>query len=293
MSKIKRKKIFCILSKFFKLFMIVMLIAFILLPFYNMMLLSLVPEKDYISETILLFPKNITLDSFKYVLNNKSIVNGFIITTLVTVIGSIFNMFLTITSAYVLTKKFKGKKIYVFLIFIALYFDGGVLANYLLVKKIGLIDSIFAMILPTGINIVFLLMMTKSFSKVPKSLIDSAKLDGANDIDILRKIVIPISKPTIIAIFIYYAVERWNEWYLGMLYINTSKLQPLQLVLRDIISNVNITSSNSLAGILGIEAFDIGIKMACTIITMIPIIILFPFLQRYFINGLTEGSVKE
>lgn len=293
MIELKKHKILNVLKKILSVFLIITLIGFILLPFYNMVLLSIVPEKDYISETLLLFPKNITLDSFKYVLNNKSIINGFLVTSLITIVGSLFNMILTITSAYVLTKNFKGKKLYVILIFIALYFDGGVLANYLLIKNLGLLDSVFAMILPTGINIVFLLLLTKAFNKVPESLIDSAKLDGANDFDILRKIVIPISKPTIIAIFIYYAVERWNEWYLGMLYINTSKLQPLQLVLRDIISNVNISNSNSLAEVLGIVPFDVGIKMACTIITMIPIVIVYPFLQKYFINGLTEGSVKE
>ena len=215
-----------------------------------------------------------------------------LVTSLVTVFGTIYDLFLTITAAYILVQNFPGKKIYVSLLFIAMFFDGGLIANYLVVDSLGLIDTLFAMILPTGINVMFLLLLVKSFRKVPESLIESAKMDGANDFTILFKIMIPMAKPTIIALTLYYAVDRWNEWFLGMIYINSAELQPLQLLLRSIISDTNSSALQELLNNLGIVPFAQGIKMACTVVATIPILLLFPLLQKHFLND-TSGSTKE
>lgn len=272
---------------------VVLMIGFILIPFYNMILLSITPENIYLREDFILYPKEVTWDSFKYVFNNNTIWQGLVITIIVTLVGTIYNLFLTITAAYALNSDFPGKKIYVGLIFIALFLDGGLISNYLLISKIGLIDSIFSMILPTGINIAYLLLLYKAFGNIPSSVIESARLDGANDVQILSKIVIPMSKPIIAAIALYYAVERWNEWYLGMLYINTSSLRPLQLILKGIVSNANSIANSELADNLGIIPFSTGIKMACTVVTMIPVVLIYPLLQKHFIEGISEGSIKE
>ena len=254
-----------------------------------MLLLSITPESIYLKEDFIVYPKKITWDSYKYVFNNSAILRGLGITTIVTVVGTLYNLFLTITAAYVLNNAFPLKRIYVMLIFVALFFDGGLISNYLLIDKLGLINSIFSMVLPTGINIAYLLLFYKSFGSIPKSTIKSAKLDGANDIQILAKIIVPMSKPIIAAIALYYAVERWNEWYLGMLYINTSSLRPLQLILKNIVSNSNSMVNSELADHLGIIPFSAGIKMACTVVTMIPVLIIYPFLQRHFIDGFSES----
>ena len=270
---------------------IIILIGIILIPFYNMLLLSITPESIYLKEDFIVYPKKITWDSYKYVFNNNAILRGLSITTIVTVVGTLYNLFLTITAAYVLNSSFPLKRIYVMLIFVALFFDGGLISNYLLISQLGLINSVFSMILPTGINIAYLLLLYKSFGAIPKSTINSAKLDGANDIQILAKIIVPVSKPIIAAIALYYAVERWNEWYLGMLYINTSSLRPLQLILKNIVSNSNSMVNSELADHLGIIPFSAGIKMACTVVTMIPVLLIYPFLQRHFIDGFS-GSYK-
>ena len=271
----------------------VLIVGFIVLPFYSMVLLSIVPESLYLREDILLFPKEFSLESFIYIFSNNAIFKGVVITVIVTIVGTFYNMILTVTSAYVLTRKFYGKKIYSFLIFMAMFFDGGLVSNYLLIKNLGLIDRIFSMILPTGINIAYLLLLTKAFSEIPQAIVESAKIDGANDIDILFRIIVPVSKPILVAICLYYAVERWNEWYLGMLYINSSAYQPLQLILRGIISNINSIRATELMDNLGMIPFSDGIKMACTIVTMIPIVIVYPFLQKHFISGLADGAIKE
>lgn len=272
---------------------IVLISGIILLPFYNMLLLSVVPENIFLQEDFLLYPKGFTLDSFIYVFDSRTLWKGACITVLVTVIGTAYNMFLTVTAAYVLTQNFYGKKVYVTLLFLIMFFDGGLIANYLLIKNLKLIDSIFAMILPTGINIAYLLLLSKSFKRIPRAMIESARIDGANDVAILSKIVVPAAKPTIITIALYYAVERWNEWYLGMLYINSSDLQPLQLVLRSIVSNANSIRATELMENLGIIPFENGVKMACTIVTMVPIVLVYPFLQKQFVGGLTDGATKE
>ena len=273
--------------------LVVLISGVILLPFYNMLLLSVVPEKIFLQEDFLLYPKEFTFNSFMYVFDNRTIWKGVCITFLVTVIGTAYNMFLTVTAAYVLTRDFWGKKIYVTLLFLTMFFDGGLIANYLLVKNLKLLDSIFAMIMPVGINIAYLLLLSKSFRRIPRAMIESAHIDGANDVTILSQIIIPTAKPAITAITLYYAVERWNEWYLGMLYINSSDLRPLQLILRSIVANVNSIRATELMENLGIVPFENGVKMACTIVTMIPIMLVYPFLQKSFVGGLTDGAVKE
>lgn len=272
---------------------LVLICGVILLPFYNMLLLSVVPERVFLKEEFLLIPKEFTWDSFMYVFDSRAIWKGVFITVLVTVIGTAYNLFLTITAAYVLTQNFYGKKLYVTLLFLTMFFDGGLIANYLLIKNLKLLDSILAMIMPTGINIAYLLLLSKSFKRIPRAMVESARIDGANDIAILSWIVMPAAKPAITAITLYYAVERWNEWYLGMLYINSSDLQPLQLVLRSIVANANSIRATELMENLGIVPFENGIKMACTIVTMIPIVLVYPFLQKHFVVGLTDGATKE
>lgn len=282
-----------LIGKIVKILIICLILFLILFPFYSMLVLSVIPEEVYIQQGFVIIPNKFTLDSFLYVFSNSALWGAFGISVLVTILGVAFNLILTITAAYVLTIDFPGKKIYISLIFIALFFDGGLIANYLVVKDLGLIDSIFAMILPVGLDISFLLLLTKAFRKIPKSVVESAKLDGANDIQILFKFYIPIAMPMISAIAMYYAVARWNEWYLGMLYVNKLGLQPLQLVLKNIISNSSPITATELMQNMGVMPFSLGIKMACTIITMIPILILFPFMQKKFLNNLSEGSTKE
>ena len=154
-------------------------------------------------------------------------------------------------------------------------------------------DSILAMILPTGINIIFLFVMCKMLKAIPFELEEAAKLDGANDLQILFRIYLPIAKPAIAAFTLYYAVERWNEWYLGMLYIHSDLNRPLQLIVKNIVSNATFFRVSERMNMLGIVPFDDGIKMACVVITVLPIIILYPLLQKYFISGLSDGAIKE
>jgi len=264
----------------------------ILYPFYNSVLVSLVSQGDYIKERFMLFPKRIVLDSYLIVFMNGTIFDGMKVTTIITLVGTAYNMLLTTTLAYVFTKQFFGKTFFLTLIIFTMYFSGGLIPFYLLIKDLGLVDNIFAMILPAGVSIMYMTVIRKHFEGLPLELEESAKIDGASDLTILFRIILPISIPIIVTFALYYAVDRWNEWYNGMLFIRTFDKRPLQLVLRGIIQTTGNQLYTSDLAMYEIQPFSEGIKMACIVVTMTPVMIVYPFLQRYFITGLTAGAVK-
>lgn len=264
----------------------------ILYPFYNAVLTSIVTEVEYIRTPFLLFPKKIDLTSYRYIIEDGRIFMGMSVTTFVTVAGAAYNMFLTIICSYVLTKPFPGRKILSYMIIFTIYFSGGLIPYYLLMKNLQLMDSVLAMILPMGINFMYMTVIRRHFEEIPRSLLEAAKIDGAGDLRILTIIIVPLSMPILATFLLYYGVNRWNEWWNGMLFIKSVAKQPLQLVLRTIVQDA--TSANSDAGdAAGMVIFGNGIKMASTMVSMLPIMILYPFLQRFFIGGLTVGAVKE
>jgi len=265
----------------------------VIYPFYNLLLVSVTPKLQYIKEPFMLYPKEISLGSYQYIFDNARLLRGFIVTTIVTIVGTFYNITLTLSFAYALNHRFPGKNILLVFVMIPLFFDGGLVPQYLLIKNLGFMDSIFAMILPTGINLIFLFTMCKMLKSIPYELEEASRLDGANDLQILFRVYLPIAKPIIAAFALYYAVERWNEWYLGMLYIHSDIHRPLQLIVKNIVANASSFRMSERMNMLGILPFDDGIKMACVVITVLPIIFLYPLLQKYFLTGLSEGAIKE
>lgn len=264
----------------------------ILFPFYNAILISITPQATYIREPFMLYPKEVTSVSYEFVFENKAIWSSMWVTVQVTVMGTLYSIFLTVTMAYALNHKFPGKNLILGLIMFTMYFSGGLIPTYIMINNIGLMNSIFSMILPIGINISYLMVMRKYFKNIPEELEESAKIDGANDLTIMFRIVLPLAMPMVITFLIYYGVERWNEWYNGMLYIKSASKMPLQLVLRNIVSTANQFTATESMQEAGITPFGDGIKMATVMVTMLPVMILYPFMQKYFVSGLTAGAVK-
>lgn len=287
-SMLRKMKLF----DYILIFILSLYALIVIYPFYNSILVSFVSQSDYIMTPFMLFPKKIIFDSYIYVYKTGMLFSSMKITAVITIVGVIYNMLLTLLCAYVLSKPFPGRKFVAYLIVFTVYFTGGLIPNYLLIKDLHLVDNIFAMILPTGITFMYMTVLRKSFESIPKSLEESAKIDGANDITILFRIVLPLSLPIIATFTLYYGVERWNEWWNGMLYIKSSRLQPLQLVLRNIIQEASTVSNGSGSSAMT-QPFGDGIKMASTIISMLPIMMVYPFLQKFFISGLVVGAVKE
>lgn len=263
----------------------------ILYPFYNAILVSIVPQQVYVRTPFMIYPVEIDLSSYRFVFASKAISSGFKNTSIILVLGVIYNMLLTVCTAYALTKAIPGRKFFNLMIIFTLYFSGGLIPFYLLIKNIGLMNNIFAMILPTGINISSMLVTMRFFNEIPKELEESARIDGANDLTVLWKIILPLSLPILATFSLYYGVDRWNEWWNGMLFIKSSSKLPLQTVLRNIIQDAS-EIANNIPVIDKRVIFTDGIKMATVVVTMFPIMCLYPFLQRYFVSGLTAGAVK-
>lgn len=275
---------------FILLFIVLALI--VLYPFYNAVLISLVSENDYVRTPFLLYPKRIVLSSYKYIIKKSVLFTGMKNTGILTAAGVLYNMALTVICAYVLTKEFPGKKLLLYLIVFTIYFTGGLIPYYLLIKNLGLMDTIASMILPTGINFMYMTVIRRYFENIPVSLIESAKIDGASEIRILYKIVFPLSLPIMATFALYYGVDRWNEWWNGLLFIKTIDKQPLQLILRNIVQDATATNSSA-SSASGMVPFGDGIKMASTVLSMLPIMCIYPFLQKYFVSGMMVGAVKE
>ena len=264
----------------------------ILYPFYNSICVSLVSQADYIKARFMLYPKNITLESYFIVFENGSIFDGMKVTVFITLVGVVYNMLLTVSLAYGFSKQFPGRKFFLSMIVFTMYFSGGLIPFYLLIKDLNLIDNVFSMILPTGVSIMYMTVIRQNFESLPAELEESARMDGANDLTILFKILLPLSVPILVTFALYYGVERWNEWYNGMLFIRSFEKRPLQLVLRGIIQTTGQAMMTSDLQQYNITPFSEGIKMACIVVTATPIILVYPFIQKYFVSGLTVGAVK-
>ncbi len=264
----------------------------IIYPFYNTILVSLVPQNDYIRSPFMLFPVNITTDSYDFVFSSKLLMRSMRNSAVIMLIGTVYNMALTILMAYAFTKPIPGRNFFRFLVVFTMYFGGGLIPYYLLIKNLGLIDTIWVMVLPSVISVTYMLITSSFFSSLPNELVESAAIDGASEFTILLQIILPLSLPILATFTLYYAVERWNEWYHGMLFLKSTDNWPLQYTLRKIISDANFVSATAMTGSMAPPTYAEGVKMAAIVVTIFPIMAIYPFLQRYFLTGLTLGAVK-
>ncbi len=266
----------------------------IVFPFYNAVLVSLVPQTVYVRSPFLLWPKEIIFDNYRFIFNFRLIWYGIGNSIFITVVGTIYSMALTILCAYALTKKIPGRRMFRLIMVFTIYFSGGLIPYYLLINNtLRLSNSLWVMILPNGISLMYMLIISSFFSGLPPSLEDSARIDGASDLTILLRIILPLSLPILATFSLYYAVDRWNEWWHGMLFIRRVHQQPLQLILRSIIQDAQFLNQQLVPGQERPDVYGDSIKMAAVVVTMFPLMLLYPFLQRYFLSGLTLGAVKE
>lgn len=270
------------------------LILITLYPFLYIVFASLSDSVELMKHTgLLLYPQGLTLKSYAAVMKNHSIYRGYANTLIILVGGLAIRMILTCLGAYVLSKKdlVLRKPIMIFII-ITMFISGGMIPTYNLVTGMKLDNTLWALILPGAIDIFNLIILRTGFESVPQSLLEAARIDGSGDMTILTKIVIPLSMSTIAVVTLYYAVGIWNAWFDAMLYIRDYDLYPLQLILRDILIQSD-TSAMEGGGNLGdVEAISESIKYTVIIVTTIPILVVYPFLQKYFVKGTMVGAVK-
>lgn len=284
--KISSGKIF----DFFNIIIMLFVIVCTLYPFLYVVMASFSDPTALSTYTgLLLLPiKPYTFEAYKAVFSMPLILSGFKNTLFVLIVGVLVNMVFTILGAYFLS--IKGpmlKDVVAFMIIFTMYFSGGMIPGYLNVKDLGLINSLWALILPGAIGTSNLIIMKSAFLSVPDSLVESARLDGASYIQTLTKVMLPLTKATLAVLVLYYGVGHWNSWFGASIYLQDKELYPIQLILRNLLA-----STSSIAALDDIPEYAELVKYALIVITSAPIICLYPFLQKYFTKGVMMGAVK-
>ena len=267
-----------------------------LYPFYNVVILSLSNTVAVAKHTPYVLPYTFDLTGYITIIKDNNFVRALLVSLFVTIVGTSVNMFLSVIGAYVLSKrKLIGRKVFLTLILFTMLFNGGLVPTYMVVKDLGLVNSLWSMILPAAISTYYLIIMKNYFLNLPAGLLEAANLDGASEWTILWKIAIPISKPFMATFALFYAVERWNEWYNALLYINNTSIQPLQIYLRDILVALNSQLSTQAQQMMSStqKVSASAVQMATIVVTTVPILCVYPMVQKHFVKGIMVGGLKE
>jgi putative aldouronate transport system permease protein len=271
---------------------ILILIALIcFLPFVNVIASSFASTQEVVARKFILFPRTFSLDAYRYILSTPTLFKSLAVSIGVTGIGTLVSMVLTALMAYGLSRKYLiGRNSINFIVVFSMLFSGGMIPTFLVVKSVGLIDSYWSLILPVAINAFNLIIMRNFFQALPDSLEESAKMDGCTDLGVFVKIMLPLALPSIATISLFYAVTYWNTYMTAILYINDSIKWPIQVLLRQIV----IVSSGMQAEGSSVDVVPPAqtIKMAVIVIATVPMLIAYPFVQKYFVKGALVGSVK-
>lgn len=265
-------------------------------PFYNMILVSFMFEGEYMRNSFAFIVHNPTLDAYKHVFKDGAILSSYKSTLIICLVHLPLCMFVNSAMAYALSrKKFFLSATLNNLIVFTMYFSGGIIPIYLLIRSYGLMNSLLSVII-MGIGSPYYFILIKNyFYGIPDDMEESAKVDGVNDLIIYTRIYLPLAKPILATIALFVLVAKWNEWYYPMLFIKDANKWPLQLVLRDMITDVNaaITEGSQISQEEAMNnVFSMNVQMAGVVITMLPIMLLYPFLQKYFMKGIMLGAVK-
>lgn len=264
-----------------------------LLPMVNIFARSLSSTQSLINNRVSFWPVEFTLESYFYVLQDKAFVRSLWWTALLTLICTIVSLTITILAAYPLIyDELKGKKLFNGMLLLTMYFSAGTIPNYLLMKQLNLLDNPLVLIIPNCLSIFNMIILRSFFYTIPESLRESAQLDGAGPFNVLIRIYLPLSKPALATLALFYAVGRWNGFSDALMYINNPKYAPIQLKLWQIINNRSSIETAQQEGFSAPVASE-GLKAASVMFATVPILLVYPWLQRYFIAGVTLGAIKE
>ena len=262
----------------------------IIFPFWNAFVISISSEAAYLHSDLLLWPTELDLTSYQKVFQDSGLWSGFGITCILLVFGTFYQLFFTVITGYALSRHgWAGRNLVMNMIIVTMFFGGGLIPYYYLIRDLGMMNSIWVMIIPGAIDTFNMLLMRNYFNSLPVEMEESAKIDGANDIVIFGKIFLPLSLPMLATIGLFFAVGNWNSWYNAMLFIpDKREIWPLQMVLRNMITKV----SSNIESPEATTAFSQGMTMASIFFTIVPMMCFYPFLQRFFVKGIVVGAIK-
>lgn len=286
--------------KIFNLVIVALLCLSIILPFLNILALSLNEGTDAQRGGISFFPREFSFENYMEVFKQSTIINAFGISLFRTVVGTIISVFLTAMAAYALkTKTLPGRKFITFFIFFTMLFSGGIVPYYLVLTELHLTNTIWVYIIPSLYSVWNILIMRTFFLQIPDSIEEAARIDGCSEFQIFLKIILPMSKPVIATIGLFNAVAHWNDWFSGSFYVRNPELKPLATILQEMLTRQQaladalMKNSGAYELIEKITVTGDSLKMATIILVVAPIIMIYPFIQKYFVKGVNIGSVKE
>jgi putative aldouronate transport system permease protein len=274
--------------------LLLLVAAACILPFIYILASSLTAPEELLKHEFILFPTKFSLAGYRYILSTPIIISSLGVSIFITVVGTLVNLLFTALMAYPLAQRdFMGGKLFMKLIVFSMLFSGGIIPTYLIVKSTGLLDHLGSLIIPGLISAFNLIIMRTFFQQLPDGLEEAARIDGCSDPGILFRIVIPLSAPVLASLALFYAVGHWNSYFTAILYINDSTKWPIQVWLRQIVilSNGGIGDSSQLGADYVAPPAE-TIKMAVIVLSTLPILIVYPFLQKHFSKGALLGSVK-
>ncbi len=276
-----------------KIALLIVLAFLMLFPFVYVIAVSFSSYKDVIGGGLIFFPAHPTMEAYRAIFEGGIVTHALWVSVGLTLIGTAINMLMTVTMAYGLSRPgVPGSRLILALVLLTLLFSAGLIPDYLLVKNLGLINTYGSIVLPGAINAFNLVILRQFFMNLPAELIESARLDGASDLWVLLRIVLPLSKPVLAVVALFYGVAHWNDFFRATLYLNDAHKWPIQLVLRQY-----VLQGSALANAVAIDPHQPPpptqtIQMAVVVIATVPILIVYPFLQRFFTKGVLSGAIK-
>ena len=279
-------------------YVFVTLIALLMLyPMLNVLAVSLSEYSEYLKAPWMVFPRNVTLDGYKFVFNYSGFWRSYAITILVTALGTALGLIITILTSYPLSRpQFKGKTIIMLMIIFIMVFSAGLVPSYLNMKELGLVNNLFAIIIPSCFTPFNCILMINFMKEIPGDLIDAAMVDGASEPYILFKIIVPLSRAVMASITLFLAVGYWNSYFSAQVYLRDRELWPLALVLKELLLEASTLMAEAGMDPAVLDAFDnlqtVTIRYASIIVSVVPILCVYPFLQKYFAKGVMVGGVK-
>ena len=284
-------------SKVFDVFNVILMFLFLLVtlyPFWYAIIISLSDGKAVMANRVSIVPIDMTFATYKVVLRDPSIVTGFRNTIIYTVVGTLINLAASSLCAYPLSRsQLPGRGIIMKLIVFTMFFSGGMIPTYLVVNSLGIIDSIWAIVLPGAISTYNMIVMRTFFMGIPESLHEAACLDGASEVQILVRVVLPLSKAILATMLLFYGVGHWNSYMNALLYLNKKDLFPLQSILRNMVVDGQLSEAQTqVGGGSSFQVVETTMKYAVIVVSTLPIVLIYPFVQKYFVKGVMIGSVK-
>ena len=269
------------------------LMLIIAVPFWNTIVISFETSAAYTRNPAAMFPGEITLKNYQFLFKDNVIWYGYRSTLYVAIVGLIYGMVLMVTMSYAFSQSFPGKRFFFLLVLFTMFFGGGTIPTYLLMKNLGLVNSLNGIVMMGGVSTFNIIIMKNGFENTPRELSEAATIDGANELHIFFHVMLPLQKPLLATFSLFTLVGYWNSWYWPQLLLTDPQKRTLQIVLRTIINTASANSSDSAtAAGTNMETFSNGVKMAAVMVTMAPIMCVYPFLQKHFTKGILVGAVK-